>query len=146
MATNYANMPPELLKVMLEMSGNPEEKEQIALQMAMAKLLSERATSTDDRAPSHPIGGLGHVAAKGILGYGAGRDKLASEAALKTMRENNTRGRGTYMEHLFGGGRKPDSAFGRGIGGSGVGEGVGANPIDDFSIEEFPYDPMQPPI
>lgn len=102
MPADYRNMPPELARIMIEMSGDPEEKGKIKQQLALAQLLAGRATSTDDKAPSGTVGGIGHVVGKGILGYGAHRDKAAAEANLERLRKVNMEGRDAWLRAKYG--------------------------------------------
>jgi hypothetical protein len=137
------NMPPELLKVMIDMSGNPEEKEQLALQMAMAKMVGETALN-NERAPSGTVGGIGHVISKGLLGYKSGADQIKINEQLKKLKERSQAGRNDLMRAIYGEDGGPSRpAFGKGMGGGldvgDIGNGMPDNPA-------FPYDPEQPPI
>ena len=134
---SYANMPPELVKIMIEMSGNPEEKEQILTQLAMAKALGGKATELNDRAPSNKIGGLAHVAAKGLLGYQGAKDKEASDARLEAYKNKNVDGRRAYWCAMYPGSpgceqfsNKPSQMSGPGAEGGGLSEGGGLT--EDF--------------
>lgn len=93
-------VPPELLRAMLELSTADDQSSDLDKQLALSEALTKGAVNFE-KGPSNAVGGAAYALGKGLAGYAGGTMYRKNRDAKDKLREMQRTGRGAYFNAVM---------------------------------------------